>query len=88
MLQLEAGDELDALQSLIAGHANATGSERAKQILANWQEMWPYFVKVMPRDYQRMLDEIAAAERAGYRGAGAMMAAFESDQRKRRPAAV
>ena len=42
-----------------------TQSERAWKILAMWDDMLPRFVKVMPRDYQRMLEAIQRAEAAG-----------------------
>jgi glutamate synthase (ferredoxin) len=50
--------------------------------------MWPLFVKVLPKDYQRMLAAISAAEREGLRGEAAIMAAFESNKRELSKAAV
>ena len=34
----------------------------AEEILANWEEEIPNFVKVMPIDYKRVLMELAAEE--------------------------
>jgi len=39
----------------------------------------PKFVKVMPRDYQRMLQAIKRATAAGLSGEEAIMAAFEEN---------
>ncbi len=53
-----ADDEL--LRSLIEKHAQHTGSERARRILANWERYRARFVKVMPNEYRRALKELAA----------------------------
>ena len=47
------------LKGLIEKHAEYTGSERAKHILAHWNEYRPKFVKVMPNEYKRALIEMA-----------------------------
>ena len=52
--------DIDILMSLIEDHARYTGSERAKAILANWAVWLPKFVKVMPTEYRRALQELAA----------------------------
>jgi glutamate synthase domain-containing protein 2/glutamate synthase domain-containing protein 1/glutamate synthase domain-containing protein 3 len=52
--------DIDILMSLIEHHARYTGSERAKTILANWAVWLPKFVKVMPTEYRRALQELAA----------------------------
>jgi glutamate synthase (ferredoxin) len=41
----------------------------------------PYFVKVMPKDYQRMLACIARIHEQGHTGEEAIMAAFEENAR-------
>ncbi|MFI3242957.1 MAG: glutamate synthase large subunit [Akkermansia sp.] len=52
------------LRSLIEEHAALTGSERAKAILADFDNELPNFVKVFPQEYRRVLTERAAAEAA------------------------
>ena len=47
--------EIARLRELIERHAKATGSARAKRMLAGWAGTVKRFVKVMPRDYKRML---------------------------------
>jgi glutamate synthase (NADPH/NADH) large chain len=49
-----------ALRELIEKHLRYTGSPRAKQILDNWQAYLQKFTKVMPTEYRRALQEIAA----------------------------
>jgi len=49
----------ERLYQLIENHLHYTGSERARAILANWSEVLPKFVKVMPVEYRRALEEMA-----------------------------
>jgi glutamate synthase (NADPH/NADH) large chain/glutamate synthase (ferredoxin) len=49
-------DEID-LRMLLEAHREYTGSANAARVLDNWSEMLPKFVKVMPRDYKRVLLE-------------------------------
>ena len=46
-------------------------------MLARWDEIAPQFVKVMPRDYKRMLRAMRDVQRTGLSGEAAIMAAFE-----------
>ncbi len=78
---LEEVDEIAAVKDMIWRHALHTGSRRAWKVLSNWAEMWPLFVKVLPRDYERMLLAIAQAELDGLSGEEAIMVAFESNKR-------
>ncbi|WP_223115982.1 glutamate synthase-related protein [Oryzomicrobium terrae] len=48
------------LKSLIEKHAAATGSSRAKEILASWSEYRCKFVKVMPTEYAKALAKLKA----------------------------
>ena len=64
---------------MIHRHGQLTRSQRAFKVLALWEEMAPKFVKVMPKDYKRMLQAIAKAEQAGLSGDEALMAAFEDN---------
>ena len=49
------------LKSLIQNHLDYTESPVAKKILENWEASLVQFVKVMPTDYKRVLEERAAA---------------------------
>jgi glutamate synthase (NADPH/NADH) large chain len=48
------------LQTLIARHFLYTGSEPAHRVLEHWRELLPKFVKVMPLDYRRALQDLQA----------------------------
>ena len=78
---LEDEEEIAAGKDMIWRHALHTDSRRAWKILSNWDEMWPLFVKVLPKDYERMLQAIAQAELDGLSGDEAIMVAFESNKR-------
>jgi glutamate synthase (ferredoxin) len=58
---LEDEDEIAAVKGLIQRHVRATGSTYAADLLANWAETEARFVKVMPRDYKRVLQAEARA---------------------------
>src|SRR5208282_2022046 len=44
-------DEIEDVWKLVQRHQAYTKSERAAKILANWQNLVPKFVKVLPKDY-------------------------------------
>jgi glutamate synthase domain-containing protein 2/glutamate synthase domain-containing protein 1/glutamate synthase domain-containing protein 3 len=48
------------LRALVAEHAQRTGSAVAERLLGDWDASLERFVKVMPDDYRRVLDEAAA----------------------------
>jgi glutamate synthase (NADPH/NADH) large chain len=56
---LDQADEL-ALREQIEKHLRYTHSPRAKHILDNWAVYLPKFTKVMPTEYRRALQEMAA----------------------------
>ncbi|MGB3697655.1 MAG: glutamate synthase large subunit [Gordonia sp. (in: high G+C Gram-positive bacteria)] len=67
LVDLEALDDedLSVLSSLLVEHRDETGSTVAAAILDDWAVAQGHFVKVMPRDYKRVLVAIDAAERSG-----------------------
>ncbi|MDX2316898.1 MAG: glutamate synthase large subunit [Hyphomicrobiaceae bacterium] len=58
------------LHQLIINHLHYTGSTRARDILDNWAEYLPKFVKVMPVEYRRALEEMARQQVADKTGLG------------------
>jgi glutamate synthase (NADPH/NADH) large chain len=77
MVGLEALDEddLEWLHGMLLAHIDATDSAVAQRILADWDAEQQRFAKVMPRDYKRVLEAIAEAERNGTDPDAAIMAA-------------
>jgi len=64
MVELErVTDEADEaeLRGLIENHFRYTGSTVARHILDTWNRSLPLFQRVMPTDYRRALQELAAA---------------------------
>jgi glutamate synthase (NADPH) large chain len=49
------------LRQLLTDHHRYTNSTRAREILDNWEQYLPKFVKVMPVDYRRALIEMQQA---------------------------
>lgn len=72
-------EDIREVNEMVWQHAFHTGSRVAWRVLRNWQEMWPRFVKVLPKDYRRMLQQIEKAEQNGLTGEEAIMSAFEAN---------
>ena len=53
------GHDALRLKTLIERHVRHTGSERAKMILDEWDTYLPRFVKVMPVEYRKVLENLA-----------------------------
>ncbi len=79
--KLTDADEIEALWKMIQRHQAYTQSELAGRILADWQGMVPKFVKVMPKDYKRVLQSMKRVEQSGLSGDDAVMAAFTENSR-------
>ncbi|MBI2432790.1 MAG: glutamate synthase large subunit [Candidatus Hydrogenedentes bacterium] len=52
------------LRRMLEKHAHYTGSPVARHILANWESELAHFVRVMPRDYARVLKQQAQKQEA------------------------
>ncbi len=63
------------LQILVARHYLQTGSEPAKRVLEHWRELLPKFVKIMPLDYRRALQDMQAKARLARQGEKTSVAA-------------
>src|SRR4026209_2992711 len=59
---------LPEVGELLNRHAIYTRSARAWQLLALWEETATKFVKVMPKDYRRVLEALREAETRGLVG--------------------
>jgi glutamate synthase domain-containing protein 2/glutamate synthase domain-containing protein 3 len=55
--------DLALLRRLVRQHARYTGSRRARRILQEWEAMAPKFVRVMPTEYRRALEQREREER-------------------------
>jgi len=59
---VESDDDIALLRGMIEHHLEWTESDTASRVLENWDELLPKFVKVMPNDLQRVLQERQEAE--------------------------
>ena len=57
---VESEEDKANLRRLIEAHFELTGSANASRVLSSWDQILPKFVKVMPRDYKRILAERSA----------------------------
>ncbi|MDD2534846.1 MAG: glutamate synthase large subunit [Eubacteriales bacterium] len=73
--------EIAEVKAMIENHVAHTGSDHAARYLADWDKTVATFVKVMPKDYERMLKAIKEVEASGLSGEAALMAAFEANNR-------
>ena len=79
--KLDDADEIEELWKLVQRHQTYTRSTCAAKILEKWDLMVPKFVKVMPKDYKRVLQSIKRVQESGLSGEQAIMAAFEENAR-------
>ncbi len=79
--RLSDPEEIEDVKRLIQKHAQLTGSALASNIINLWSDMVPKFVKVMPKDYKRVLEALKKATASGLSGEDAVMAAFEENAR-------
>ena len=79
--KLDDPDEIEQVWKMIQRHQTYTKSARAAKILADWIAFHPKFVKVMPKDYKRVLESMKRVQQSGLGGEEAIMAAFEENAR-------
>ena len=68
-------EDIDWLNGMIQAHVDATDSAVGQRVLSDWENELKNFVKVMPRDFKRVLAARAEAERTGTDVDEAIMAA-------------
>ena len=56
--QVTDPSDIKDLHRMIKAHADFTGSSNGIRILKTWDETLPRFIKVMPNDYKRILQEM------------------------------
>jgi len=59
---VESEEDIELLRGMVEGHLEWSGSERARRVLDQWDEILPHFIKVMPHDLRRVLQERQEAE--------------------------
>ncbi|MNS13529.1 Ferredoxin-dependent glutamate synthase 1 [compost metagenome] len=80
--RVEEAEEAEELRSLIGRHVEYTESAVGRKVLDNWNESLASFVRVIPKDYKRMLQQIRKVQDQGLQGEAALLAAFEANMRE------
>ncbi|MCK0472054.1 glutamate synthase large subunit [Halalkalibacter sp. APA_J-10(15)] len=77
---ISSQEDIEELRTLLENHQNYTSSENATYILGNWANEVSKFVKVIPKDYKRMLAAIERVKQDGLTGLDAVMVAFDENK--------
>ena len=81
MTGVEEKHDIEELKTIIEKHVSATGSPKGARILRDFANYLPYFKKIVPNDYSRMLAEISRFEEKGLSHDEAELEAFYSVQK-------
>ena len=73
---VEDAEDIAELRSMIERHVQHTNSALGQRVLDQWDAVLPRFVKVMPRDYRKMLNAFKRVEERGLTGDEAALVAF------------
>jgi glutamate synthase (ferredoxin) len=79
LFPLDDPEEIERVGQMVRRHAEYTRSERARKVLALWEEMVPSFVKVYPNDYRRVIETQKRLKESGLSDEQVIMAAFEEN---------
>ena len=71
--------EIADVRERVERHVAYTSSAKGRFLLENWESCLPKFSKVMPADYERVLNALERAEKSGLKGDEAILAAFEEN---------
>ncbi|SHM81022.1 glutamate synthase large subunit [Ruminococcus flavefaciens] len=72
-----ADEDITELKTIISEHAEATGSEKAKKILAEFEHYLPCFKKIIPHDYAKIQSTVKSLVLSGVSREKAEIEAFE-----------
>ena len=61
---IRENEDIDELKTMIQQHLEYTGSPKARKILSNWEDCLPYFVKVFPMEYRKVLGKMIKEDEA------------------------
>jgi glutamate synthase (NADPH) large chain len=80
--RVEETRDVEELHDMIKRHVAYTGSAIGDRLLSDWESSLTKFVKVIPKDYKRMLEQIEKMEQSGLEGDAALLAAFEANMKE------
>ncbi len=70
--------DIKELHDILEDYEKATGSKKAADILADFENYIPSFKKIVPRDYKKMLTAISTFEEQGISHEDALLEAFKA----------
>lgn len=79
---VETKPDIQELRQMIAGHVEATGSEKGMEILEHFESYIPKFKKIIPNDYKKMIMIAARLEEQGMQPDEAQLEAFNENFQK------
>jgi glutamate synthase (ferredoxin) len=72
-------EEIEFVRQRIENHALFTRSARAARVLKDWDQFLAKFIRIIPKDYERVIEAMHKVSEAGLSGEDAIMAAFEQN---------
>ena len=81
MYEVTEKHDIVELKAILKDYAAATGSKLAGKILEDFGAYLPFFKKIVPNDYQRMLTAISRYEEKGLSHDEAALEAFYEVQK-------
>ena len=69
--------EIKAVRARLEKHVAVTDSARGQYVLDNWNDILPKFIKILPSDYERVLNAVKRAEESGLEWDEYSKAAFD-----------
>ena len=85
---LETENDIGEVWEMVLSHYIYTGSAKAAYVLENWEELAEKFVKIIPKDYKRMMKSIEEQKQAGLTDEQAVMSAFQANASQEKKAPV
>jgi glutamate synthase (NADPH/NADH) large chain len=80
--RIEDTIEATDLRGMIMNHVSNTQSTIGQWVLDHWAESLSQFVRVIPKDYKKMTQQIEKVHASGLSGEEALLAAFEANMRE------
>ncbi|PSL50569.1 glutamate synthase (NADH) large subunit [Salsuginibacillus halophilus] len=77
---IDTSEDYSYVKSMLENHVNYTNSSLARSILERFETAASSFVKVIPKDYKRMLEAIERVKAEGVTEQEAIMAAFDENK--------
>ncbi|MHB8170595.1 MAG: glutamate synthase large subunit [Thermincolia bacterium] len=75
----QKAEEIAQVKGMIENHVKYTKSTLGEKVLNNWEALLPKFIRVIPKDFKKMIEAIDRAHDSGLQGEAALLAAFKEN---------